>query len=71
MTLFVSEIQTKAPEKFQTRLQEMAYQALHALDIPFERVSTGKVVTMEDCALVNRKLHMNMVKTLGSSCVNY
>ena len=30
----------------------------------FERVDTDEAVTMEDCASINRKLQMDMVKTL-------
>lgn len=60
----VSEIQTTAPEQFSTALQKRVYQVLEELGIPFERVETDEVITMEDCAAVNEKLHMDMVKTL-------
>ena len=61
---YVSEIQTKAPSLFQTRLQKITYEALEKLQIPFERVDTDEAVTMEDCAAINEKLNMDMVKTL-------
>lgn len=37
---------------------------MRELSIPFERVDTDEVITMEDCVEVNKKLEMNMVKTL-------
>jgi len=60
----VSEIYTTAPAGFSTPLQEKTYSALAELDIPFERVETDEVITMEDCARVDEKLDMDMVKTL-------
>ena len=62
--LYVSEIQTKAPSRFQIRLQELVYEALGKLQIPFERVDTDEAITMEDCADIDEKLDMRMVKTL-------
>ena len=61
---YVSEIQTKAPRQFQTPLQEKVYAALEELQIPFERVDTEEAITMEDCAAIDEKLNMSMVKTL-------
>lgn len=60
----VSEVQTTPPEHFQTTLQKKVYQTLTALKIPFERVESDEVITMEDCAEINRRLNMKMVKTL-------
>ena len=40
------------------------YQTLEKLNIPFERVETDEAITMEDCILINKKLDMEMVKTL-------
>lgn len=62
--IHVSEIYTTAPEAFSTPLQERAYAALAALDIPFQRVATDEVITMADCEAVNARLDMQMVKTL-------
>lgn len=62
--MFVSEIQTEAPARFQTRLQELVYAALKKLDIPFERVDSDEAITMDDCAAIEEKLNMRMVKTL-------
>lgn len=61
---YVSEIKTTAPEEYKTKLQKKVYEALSELKIPYERVDTDKAVTMEDCVLINEKLHMDMVKTL-------
>ena len=61
---YVSEIQTEAPCRFQTQLQEKVYEALEKLQIPFQRVDTDEAITMEDCVAIDEKLDMNMVKTL-------
>lgn len=61
---YVSEIQTEAPGRFQTRLQELVYKELERLQIPFERVDTDEAITMKDCAAIDKKLNMSMVKTL-------
>ncbi len=60
----VSGILNTAPETFTTPLQELTYQALAKLRIPFERVDTDEAITMEDCIQINHKLDMQMVKTL-------
>ena len=60
----VSEIQNTAPNQFKTQLQEKVYKTLAELQIPYERVDTDEVITMEDCISVNEKLNMKMVKTL-------
>ena len=41
---YVSEIQTKSPSHFQTRLQELVYEVLGKLQIPFERVDTDEAI---------------------------
>lgn len=60
----VSEIKTAPPETFATPLQEKVYEALEKCKIPYERVDTDHVVTMEDCEAINDKLQMDIVKTL-------
>ena len=60
----VSDIQTTAPDRFLTPLQGKTYEALNVLGIPFQRVETDEIVTMEDCIQVNQALQMKMVKTL-------
>lgn len=62
--IYVSEIQTTAPKAFKNELQKEVYSALSSLGIPFERVDTDEVITMDDCVAVNEKLNMKMVKTL-------
>lgn len=60
----VSDIQTTAPAVYKSDLQHKVYDTLNELQIPFERVDTDEVITMEDCLAVNEKLQMKMVKTL-------
>ena len=62
--IFVSDIKKSAPDIYRTALQKKVYETLAMLQIPFERVDTDTVITMEDCTAVNAKLHMKMVKTL-------
>ena len=61
---YVSEIETTAPEIIRTPLQGMTYRALEDLAIPFQRVETDEAITMEDCAAIDERLNMKMVKTL-------
>jgi Ala-tRNA(Pro) deacylase len=61
---YVSSITDKAPLKTTTALQALVYQKLAEWEIPFERADTDVAVTMEDCAAIDEKLHMKMVKTL-------
>ena len=61
---YVSEVKTKAPENFQSELQQKIYENLAHLDIPFERVDNDPAITMEDCVLINERLDMKTVKTL-------
>ncbi len=62
--LYISDIYTDAPREYKTILERKVYEKLRELGIPFERVETGEVITMEQCADINAKLNMNMVKTL-------
>ena len=61
---YVSEVKTKAPENFQSELQQKIYENLNHLSIPFERVDNDPAITMEDCVLINERLDMKTVKTL-------
>jgi Ala-tRNA(Pro) deacylase len=61
---FVSDIMKKAPDSYKSPLQEMTYESLEKLQIPFERVDTDEAISMEDCIEINKKLDMKMVKTL-------
>ncbi|MCD7904659.1 MAG: proline--tRNA ligase [Clostridiales bacterium] len=49
----ISEIKETASEVFHTELQKRTYQTLCELKIPFHRVDTDKIITMEDCEAVN------------------
>ena len=60
----VSEIKNTAPTQFKNILQKKVFETLNKLQMPYERVDTDEVITMEDCAAVNEKLNMKMVKTL-------
>lgn len=62
--LYVSNVSRTEPQSFATPLQREVYQVLEKLHIPFERVDTDEAITMEDCAEINKKLDMEMVKTL-------
>ena len=59
-----SEIYTTAPENPETPRRKLVYETLDKLKIPFECVDSAEVVTMEDCAAVDERLDMKMVKTL-------
>lgn len=61
---FISDSYHTAPVSFSTPLQEKTYDTLKKLNIDFQRVETDDAITMEDCALINQELNMNMVKTL-------
>ena len=61
---YVSEVYTTSPEKFKNKLQEKVYKTLEKLSINFERVETDEAITMEDCIEIDKKLNMQMVKTL-------
>lgn len=69
--IYVSEIKNTAPTVFKTSLQEKVYQTLADLQIPYERVDTDEVITMEDCIAVDEKLNMKMVKTLFLSSLRH
>lgn len=62
--IYVSEVLKTPPETCKTALQAAVYQALATLEMPYERVETDEIITMEDCAAVEARLSMRMVKTL-------
>mgnify|MGYP003379677026 CR=1 FL=1 len=61
--IYVGEIQTIAPSHFQTELQKSVYHVLDNLQVPYERVDTDEVITMEDCIAINEKLNIKMVRS--------
>jgi len=60
----VSEIKKDSPKIYENALRAKVYDTLNHLNIPFQRVDTDEVITMEDCVEINRILDMEMVKTL-------
>ncbi len=60
----VSEPRTDSPQNYGNELQFLVYKTLKELHIPYQRVETDEVITMEDCVAVNEVLNMKMVKTL-------
>ncbi len=62
--MYISEIKTTAPTEFKSELHKKVYAKLQELKIPFKRVETEEIITMEDCEEVDGKLEMKMVKTL-------
>ena len=60
----VSDPLTTPPPAFATPLQEKVYGTFAALGIPFERVDTDPGLTMEDCAHIDAKIGVRIVKTV-------
>lgn len=60
----VSEIKETRPQNCESELRSKVYDCLEALKISYQRVDTDEAITMEDCAEINKKLNMEMVKTL-------
>ena len=64
--IHVSEPLSTPPETFRTPLQRQVYETLAAQAIPFQRVETDEVITMEDCARVSFALAEEMETVLGT-----
>lgn len=64
MGFYTSKVIEQAPERFSTDLQEIAYQMLQRLDVPFSRIDCDSAITMDDCLNIDRALDMHTVKTL-------
>ena len=60
----VSDPLTTPPPAFATPLQQKVYETFGNLDIPFERVDTDPGLTMEDCAHIDAKIGVRIVKTV-------
>jgi len=60
----VSDPLTTPPPAFATPLQQKVYETFAALGIPFERVDTDPGLTMEDCAHIDAKIGVRIVKTV-------
>ena len=60
----VSDPLTAPPPAFSTPLQQKVYETFDRLGIPFERVDTDPGLTMEDCAHIDAKIGVRIVKTV-------
>lgn len=60
----VSDPLTTPPPAFATPLQQKVYETFATLGIPFERVDTDPGLTMEDCAHIDAKIGVRIVKTV-------
>ena len=60
----VSDPLTTPPPAFATHLQQKVYETFATLGIPFERVDTDPGLTMEDCAHIDAKIGVRIVKTV-------
>lgn len=60
----VSKVYNTKPLNFKSELQEIVYNTLEDLSIPFERVDTDEAITMEDCIEIDKRLNVKTVKTL-------
>ena len=61
---YISEPASTAPAVYKTKLQQLVYETLAKLAIPFERVDCDEAISMQDCVLIDEKLQMKTVKTL-------
>lgn len=62
--VYVSEISITRPDEYGSELEKMTYEALTTLDIPFYQVATGEALTMEDCIDIDKRLGIEVVKTI-------
>lgn len=62
--VYVSEMHTSAPSEFGSTLEKKSYEALAHLKIPFQQVATGEALTMEDCVDIDKRLGIEVVKTI-------
>lgn len=65
MTMYVSEIRTKAPRDGErTKLELMMYDALEKLGIAYEHVDNDEAYTMEECAKVDEVIGAQIRKNV-------
>ncbi|MBU5584103.1 hypothetical protein KQJ29_31115, partial [Enterococcus sp. S181_ASV_20] len=62
--LNVSEMSTTPPKEFGSELEEKTYEILTKLEMPFYQVATGEALTMEDCIDIDKRLGVEVVKTI-------
>lgn len=61
---YVSQPTTEPRTSFYSPVQQLIYETLAKLDIPFTRVENDPGITMEDCLNIDRALDMHTVKTI-------
>jgi Ala-tRNA(Pro) deacylase len=62
--VYVSEMSTTPPKEFGSELEEKTYEILTKLEMPFYQVATGEALTMEDCIDIDKRLGVEVVKTI-------
>lgn len=62
--VYVSEMYTTPPTTFGSELEELTYETLTKLAIPFYQVATGEALTMKDCSAIDDRLGIEVVKTI-------
>lgn len=62
--VYVSEMSTTPPKEFGSELEEKTYEILTKLEMPFYQVATGEALTMEDCINIDKRLGVEVVKTI-------
>ncbi len=66
MMIHVSEPRTDSPLHYKNELQFLVYKTLNELQIPYQRVDTDEVITMEDCSSINQNFSLYHPKMLQS-----
>lgn len=61
---YISEIYTSKPKEYKSDLEKIAFDTLEKLDIKYERIDTDELITMTDCLEADKKLNVDIVKTL-------
>lgn len=61
---YISEIYTSKPKEYKSDLEKIAFETLEKLDIKYEIIDTDELITMTDCLEADKKLNVDIVKTL-------
>lgn len=62
--LYKWNIYTSKPKEYKSDLEKIAFDTLEKLDIKYERIDTDELITMTDCLEADKKLNVDIVKTL-------
>lgn len=62
--VYVSEMHSTPPAEFGSDLEKQTYHTLDKLAIPFYQVATDEALTMEDCIDIDKRLGIEVVKTI-------